>query len=41
VPNQPEPNLDIQRNFDFPQMFEGSVNTITRQIFIKTDFTEN
>jgi hypothetical protein len=34
VPNQPEPNLDLQRNFCFPQMFEGSVNTITRQIFI-------
>jgi hypothetical protein len=34
VPNQREPNLDFQRNFGFSQMFEGSVNTITGQIFI-------
>jgi hypothetical protein len=40
MPNQPEPDLDFQRDFAFPQMPEGSIHSISTNMLVHTFYSE-
>jgi hypothetical protein len=40
MPDQPKPDLDLQGNFSFPQVFKRSINPIDAELLIKRSHTE-